>query len=463
MIELSKRTLVVILCVGVFLLNGCLGFGGVTPTSFSPTTSTAPASTTEPVIEATAEIVARAEIPTTTKPADGPTATLRPSPTPTLDPDARLSLRLSEAIEANDWPVQGLDPALASSWEQFSRQGGDLGAAELEMLEQFLDRWDLLQQAAEMARLPGDADLTLRVEMLPEASGMTRPVLYAVVGGQEESEETQLFLLAHDTLGEVAGLAAAPIITGLEQRIGADGWLVEYVDPQKERVMLRADAHKLDLSRQADELLKRRLDEVYLKNSPFTRGGIYPRYYFPVEGVGAGFYLVEKSLTFQQILQLNEAFSLFERPNMVPLKTTFFGAGTSVVIVEQMEIAAGLTYAGTGVIELDRRDLFGNKYYLAEVLAHEGSHVLQGNMAKSAGCDQALKREVGDQKIPADFFTWTGDQLIDAVRKHTIGAYHVSLWVLNEVGLRGRDIDLLREVIQTGQMFGQSLVPFCKE
>jgi hypothetical protein len=210
-------------------------------------------------------------------------------------------------------------------------------------------------------------------------------------------------------------------------------------------------------------LLRRRLDEVYRKNSPFTRAGLYPRYFFPVEGVGAAFYLVENSLSFQQILQMNEAFALFERPNLQPLKTTFFSANTSVLIVEQMDVAAGVTYSGTGVIELDRRDLFGNKYYLAEVLAHEGSHVLQGKMTGNSSCKQVLQREVGDQTIPSGFLAWSGEELIEGVRKHTIGAYHVSLWVLNQVGLRGREIDLLRQVIQTGQMYGQSLTPFCKD
>jgi hypothetical protein len=120
--------------------------------------------------------------------------------------------------------------------------------------------------------------------------------------------------------------------------------------------------------------------------------------------------------------------------------------------------AAGLNYTGTGVVELDRRDLFGNRYYLAEVLAHEGSHVLQGDVNARDLCSEYMKREVGDHQIPDDFYQWTADQLIQAVKARQVRAYHVSLWVLDELGLHGEEFKWVQQVIRTGKANGESVV-----
>lgn len=112
-----------------------------------------------------------------------------------------------------------------------------------------------------------------------------------------------------------------------------------------------------------------------------------------------------------------------------------------------------------------RRLPLGNRYYLAEVLAHEGSHVLQGDVNARdprSLCSEYIKREVGDHQIPDDFYQWTADQLIQAVKAKQVGAYHVLLWVLDELGLHGEEFRWLQQVIRTGKVNGESVVLACR-
>ena len=86
------------------------------------------------------------------------------------------------------------------------------------------------------------------------------------------------------------------------------------------------------------------------------------------------------------------------------LKSAFFGPEVSVIVTNDLGRAIGLTYTGTGVVEIDRQDLFGNKYWIAMVLAHEASHVLQGAIPDQAvPCSEIEKREIGNHKIPDGF------------------------------------------------------------
>ena len=71
---------------------------------------------------------------------------------------------------------------------------------------------------------------------------------------------------------------------------------------------------------------------------------------------------------------------LYNRPDLMVLKSAFLGPQVAVIVTNDLGRAIGLTYTGTGVVEIDRQDLFGNKYWIAMVLAHEASHVLQGAM-----------------------------------------------------------------------------------
>ncbi len=139
------------------------------------------------------------------------------------------------------------------------------------------------------------------------------------------------------------------------------------------------------------------------------------------------------------------------------MQPDLFDPSIAYVLIDKIAgDTAGLTYAGTGVVELDRRDLFGNKYLLASVIAHEGSHVLQGPETDNADCAEQLSREVGNQTIPAGFYQWDGTTLLQAIKDRQIGAYHVSLWMLFRLGVK--DTAWIVQAIKTGTVNGGSVV-----
>jgi len=95
------------------------------------------------------------------------------------------------------------------------------------------------------------------------------------------------------------------------------------------------------------------------------------------------------------------------------------------------------------------------------VLAHEASHVLQGALADQAvPCSEIEKREIGNHKIPDGFYGWSADELVQAVKDLRIGAYHVSLWMLNKMGMK--NLKPFQEAIYTGKVGGQSVVIDCR-
>jgi hypothetical protein len=190
--------------------------------------------------------------------------------------------------------------------------------------------------------------------------------------------------------------------------------------------------------------------------SDFANNNIYPRYHYALPGVEASFYALEENLSYNQIVLLRETLELFDRPWLEAFKPAIFNAKNAFVIYDQIDIASGITYSGTGVIGIDRRDLFGNKYVLASVLAHEGAHVIQGELGDDATCNDVLWREIGDRTIPPGFLNWTAEELLQAVEDTQVGAYHVSLWILERLGL-GEQVDL-SEVIRTGMVNGISVV-----
>lgn len=146
-----------------------------------------------------------------------------------------------------------------------------------------------------------------------------------------------------------------------------------------------------------------------------------------------------------------------ERVILADFLPEILSSDIAYIILDKIEgDIAGLTYSGAGVVELDRRDLFGNRYQLASVIAHEGSHVLQGPAKSEEDCAGTLRREVGDQIIPTGFYDWTGEQLLEAIKAGKIGAYHVSLWVLTSLGIK--DLGRLQQVIHTGKVGTSSVV-----
>jgi hypothetical protein len=217
----------------------------------------------------------------------------------------------------------------------------------------------------------------------------------------------------------------------------------------------------LDINDLKERKLRDRLEALYPNHDYFAYSS-YPRFFLPGNEIKASFYGLEESLSAIQVLQLNEAFALYDRPEFAMLKSAFFGLDVSMIVTNNdLGRAIGLTYSGTGVIEIDRKELFGNKYWIAMVLAHEASHVLQGALPDHAvTCSEIEKREIGDHKIPIDFYNWSADELVQAVRDLRIGAYHVSLWMLNKLGMK--NLQPFQEIIQTGKVNGESVVIDCK-
>jgi hypothetical protein len=226
-------------------------------------------------------------------------------------------------------------------------------------------------------------------------------------------------------------------------------------------VILIAEALYLGNKEAGQERLKNQLHELYGDQHPFSKSDTFPRFRFPVEGELAWFYGLDHTLTTLQIQRMNEALQIFTRPDFQPLQADLLNQNIAYLVRDDLgDKASGKTYIGTGIVLLDRRDLFGNKYLLASVIAHEGSHVLQGGLSQNATCADVLHREVADKTIPRGFLSWSAEQVLAGVKDGTIGAYHVTYWVLAKLNFNR--LDFIREVIQTGSANGQSLV-FCDE
>ena len=258
------------------------------------------------------------------------------------------------------------------------------------------------------------------------------------------------------SLTSPAGNFPAPVINGLNLKPGQQAGTAEYLDSQGRSVLL-VEALPLNDGSEHSVQLKQLLDKIYGPSSPYVQSGVYPRFSYPLPGVQAGFFAVDANLTASQVLLLKEALELFNRPVFAAMQPDLFDPGIAYVLIDKIPgDTAGLTYAGTGVVELDRRALFGNKYLLASVIAHEGSHVLQGPEPSNAACAEQLKREVGDQTIPAGFYQWDAATLLQAIKAGQIGAYHVSLWMLTNLGIK--DTGWVAQAIQTGMVGGDSVV-----
>lgn len=261
------------------------------------------------------------------------------------------------------------------------------------------------------------------------------------------------------SLASAAGDFPAPVISGLNLKPGQQVGTAEYLDSQG-RTILLVDALPLKDGSDHSVQLKQLLDKIYGPSSPYVQSAVYPRFRYPIQGVQAGFFAVDASLTASQVLLLQEALDLFSRPVFTAMQPDLFDPGIAYVLINKIaNDTAGLTYAGTGVVELNRGDLFGNKYLLASVIAHEGSHVLQGPEPSDATCADLFSREVGNQTIPASFYQWDATTLLQAVKDRQIGAYHVSLWMLTRLGVK--DTAWIAQAIKTG-MVGSDSVVNCK-
>jgi hypothetical protein len=437
-----KKTWFSLTIIGV-LLTGCSAGSNLPPviTSSGPAsqpTPTAPALTTGTVVVLEPTVYSTTPIP---------------PPTFTGDPDS-LRRDLAKAIASPGWATLGLPEAQAAKWQAFADSQGQLSTGEKATLADFLAQWKTLNALTAGSLVPPGADLQLRAKSFTVSGGGDRVVLY---GQEGSSAQPRLFLKAHDRNGKAVALVLAPAMDRLHQEIGPDGEYVLYLDARG-RTLLYADARPLDPGQPKEKALKDRLDGLY-GDGDYATASIYPRFFYPAPGVQAGFYAIDQTLTYPQVLLLREALDLFDRPVLAPFKPEIFASGIAYLVVERISEAAGLTYTGTDVVELNRRDLFGNKYDLASVIAHEGSHVLQGGLKSGDGCDAILRREIGDGTIPQGFSNWTAEQVLEAVKALRIGAYHVSLWTLTKLGIQ--DVGWVAQAIRTGKVNGQSVVT-CK-
>lgn len=255
--------------------------------------------------------------------------------------------------------------------------------------------------------------------------------------------------------GRLASIPA-PEIPGLTMRLGADGSTIEYVDPQGKTLLL-ADARQLNRDKNDDDRLIEVLDTLYGIEGVYARASTYPRFRFPAEGVEASFFGLDRALTYWQILRLKEALDLFTRSDFSALRSAIFDEKNSYVFMETLgQDHLGENFAGSRVALLDRQSLFGNTYLLAMVIAHEGSHILQGGIGPQFTCQDLLRREIGDHKIPNNFSNWSAEQVVQGIQNGQLGAYHVSYWVLAKLGLGS--LEGLKAVIYNGSVNSQDLI-----
>jgi hypothetical protein len=249
-------------------------------------------------------------------------------------------------------------------------------------------------------------------------------------------------------------LLLAPEIDGFTRQISADGAFVEYLDPNG-APLIKADARPLDKEKKADEKLKAVLDREYTHDK-YGLYSIYPRYHLERLGIDSGFYGMA-NLSYKQILLLESTLDIFEDERIQPLKPFIFPEGDQVAFVlsrypHDFAAAQAVQMGGNppgGVIILYTRNLFSNRYETAASLAHEAAHIWQGDRYDCSNPKMVLKEEIGTGSVPADFSKWTVDELRRGVSRHTIGAYHLSLWVSMQLGAQNL-IDFYRWAINSG-------------
>jgi hypothetical protein len=419
-------------------------------------------------VTAIAAATLAALIPPTLAPSDTPT----PLPVPQTQSDLdKLRQTLAQRVDSPEWARLGLPEDLDAHARAFVNNSETLSDADAQDLNAIVTQWQALEDLARRLLIPNEVGPVYQVYFYTGGAGGAStgqngtPVVYARSGPPQAVPGSQALYMpvypsgAQDS--DPQGLLLAPVFAGLTQRISPDGRSIQYLDG-RDRLVMVADGRVLDKRDAQGQTLLEKMSVLYDSNSPYLQASAFPRFVFPVDNVEAGFFGIDRSLSTSQILLLNETFHLFDRQALEPLKQIMFGPQVAIVILDKLKDAAGLNYSGTGVIVLDRRDLFGNKYQLAQVLAHEASHVLQGDLQSNGDiCAQLLHREVGDKTIPPDFYNWDAVRLVEGIKNGEIGAYHTSLWMLTQLGIR--DTAWLVKVIRSGTDNGKTLLVDCNQ
>lgn len=462
---MKKINLLLALAMASSALVGCGQKTTQAPITASPApsaTSTLPPTATYtniPIAAVNPSATPGPSLTPTKRPTFGPSPTPTLTATPTLPP---LEVIAQEITASAEWAMLGLPAEQAAAWEAFARQGQALDEAQKTTLLDFALQWRTYQDLLKAPRVPKGGAVALRARHVKDGE---RLELYAV-----SPEDEKPYLMAVNAAGRPMGLVLAPDFPELTAGMSDTPGLVAYRDTQGQTLLL-ADARQLDAYEwtekdkdkqlTSDQALYLSLEQAYLKSSAFVRAGLYPRYYFPVDGIRMGFFYLERSLSLQQVVHMRDAFLLFDRPDLQPLKPALFGEGTSMIIYAELlgGGALGLTHTGTSVMELNRKDLLGNRYEVAQVMAHEGAHVVQGGIPRHGDtCNLLLRMEVANKTIPDGFLDWSAEELLKGVREKKIGTYHVSYWVLNRVDPKNRSIPWIKSVIATGTSNGYPIV-----
>ncbi len=330
-------------------------------------------------------------------------------------------------------------------------------------MQVFLDQYQQLVQLREQQTIPSGSKVQLKVREFDSIEGKAGLAVYSFDQELAKSEsDERLFLYAYGRSEQAHALLRAPLIQGLRQRISEDGRYVEYLTPAGEW-LVRADARTLDQEKEFDAtlhemLLLENLDPIYINAKT------YPRFRFNLPGIPSGFFGVEK-LTLNQVQLLLSTFELYESKDLADLKQYVFLPEKEVAYLitrdsRPVAAAAALTLKDEprkAIVLLFSKVLFDNRYVTAAALTHEAAHIWQG---KSPGCEdpeRMLEREVGYQNIPGGMLDWSGKELFDALIKAQIGAYHVSMWMLDKFN-QEEMVKWSRSVIESGTNRGQSLM-----
>jgi len=374
---------------------------------------------------------------------------------------------LLSALDSVEWGAVGMSADTENQWRAFAEGKIELPQVETALVESFIAQWETLSPLLEEKLSPSSAKPAPRLREFEDTQGETRrlsSVAIYIIDEKATAEEgsERLFLVAHNKAGQAVGLTLSARIEGLEQQPSADGRYVEYQEPDNDWI-IRADARWLDPASQRQEITKEFLDEMDAAPH-YQQNSMYPRYYFNILNISSSFYGLE-NLTYNQMLLLKDTLSLYNQNNLAELASEVFASGDEVeyVVTRQSHpraAALALPLGGmprNGIVLLFTKNLFHNKYSTAAAIAHEATHVWQG---QSPGCDEPkrrLQREVGDKTIPNGFYDWGPAELVKAAKLGKIGAYHIGYWVLLKLN-QTREAEWTKQVIQTGTAGGESLI-----
>ena len=426
------------------------------PTPFSPGTITQESikSAQSPQTEITQSPSPPAPDSTLTTIVRTPSATSTRTVTPTRKPTVTATRALdvlNTIIDSSYWQELGLSQEKMSEWQEYAKGEIELTGNDEAELKSFLSQWKRLTELAENSHIPPESTLDYKVNEFQSEQGDKKLVLYAIDGKAMDGESgSGLFLITHNSSGKEVSLWPAPKIENLNQQISMDGKKVEYHVPNG-AVMLMADAVTLQWDAKNDERLMESLKDVY-QSSANNIHSTYPRYRFPIPEVTVDFFAIEK-LTYHQILLLETALELFQSNDIRSLAPFIFTGGKGYIIDLRMDDRfSGMASSSAGIAWLDPEKIVGNRYYLAEVIAHEGAHLRQD---PTNDCNIALKYEIGKGAIPPELYGWSGAELMQALEDLEVGAYHVSVWVLSKLGIEIPE--MLKWIIQEGR-YNRSMI-----